>query len=74
MIHAEPPKSLVISKATDISKIQEITVRGILLKKQSMTWDPRLIKHRVSIGKNGGIYALSVARKHLFLIGKFPSH
>jgi hypothetical protein len=42
----------------DIAKIQEITVRGILLNNQFMTWDSRLIKRRVSVGRKAGVYVL----------------
>src|SRR5205823_11717859 len=43
--------------------------RGPLLKNQLMTWDPRLVRRRVSIGKRGGQYLLKDEGSLEFSIG-----
>src|SRR5688572_29110563 len=57
-VAAGPSKTIIIPRASELSKIQEVTVRGILLKNQLITWNRRMLKRQISIGKRGGRYAL----------------
>ncbi len=55
-IRSGADRKIVIPQASRLAKIQEITVRGILLRNQSVTFDLRMLKRRVFIGKRGGHY------------------
>lgn len=44
-------------------------VRGILLKKQLASWEPRTLKHRVTLGKRGGQYFLEEDGSLMFYVG-----
>jgi hypothetical protein len=72
LTQAGAPKTIVIPQASQLAKIQEITVRGTLLKNQVVTWDPRVMKRRVAIGKRGGRYALQDEGGLEFCIGVKP--
>lgn len=72
LIQAGPPKSIVIPQASQLVKIQEITVRGRLLKNQVVTWNPRAMKRRITVGKRGGLYALQEDGSLEFGIGVKP--
>jgi hypothetical protein len=61
--------SVSIPHASQLLKIQEITVRGILLQNQSMTWKPLLLKRRVVMGKQSGRYSLQQDGSIAFCIG-----
>src|SRR5215471_948683 len=64
-----PPTTISIPKASELAKIQEITVRGVFLKNQVMSWDGRMLKRRVSIRKRGGQYALQSDNSLEFCLG-----
>ena len=72
LLQAGPPKTIVIPKASQLAKLQEITVRGRLLKNQLATWDPRLMRHRFSIGKRSGRYELKEDGSLEFCLGAKP--
>ena len=69
LIQAEPHRTVIIREASYLAKIQEVTVRGILLKNQLMTWDARFLKHRAVMGKQSGRYALQQDGSLEFCVG-----
>jgi len=64
-----PPSTVIIPRASQLAKLQEITVRGILLKNQFANWDSRTLKTRFSVGRRGGRYALRADGSLEFCIG-----
>jgi hypothetical protein len=72
LLQAGPPKTIVIPKASQLAKLQEITVRGRLLRNQLAIWDPRFLKHRFSIGKRSGRYELEEDGSLEFCLGVKP--
>lgn len=69
LVTAGPPKAITIPKASELAKIQEITVRGILLRSQLMMWNARIMKRQLSIGKHGGRYKLEDDSSLEFCLG-----
>ena len=63
------PKTVLIPGASQLAKVQPISVRGILLKKQLVNWDPRTLKPRISIGKRSGRYLLEEDGSLTFCVG-----
>jgi len=52
-----------------LAKIQQVTVRGILLKNQFIAWDRRTAKRRISVGKRKGQYELQEDGSLQFCLG-----
>jgi len=73
LITVGPPKTITIPGAAELAKIQQITVRGTLLKKQFITWNPKLLKRQISIGKRGGRYVLQDDGSLEFCLGVNPT-
>ncbi len=72
LIQTRPPKSIVIPQASQVVKVQEITVLGRLLKNQVINWDLRAMKRRIMSGKRDGSYALREDGSLEFCIGVKP--
>jgi hypothetical protein len=69
LVQAGSPTTIVIPQASQLARIQETTVRGILLKNQMINWDPRTLRRRVALGKRGGRYALEANGSLAFCVG-----
>jgi hypothetical protein len=57
-IYTGSPRKITIPDAAKLAKIQDITLRGVLLKNQAMRWNPRLINRSISQGKKSGRHSL----------------
>ena len=69
LVQPGSPKTILIPRASRLAKTTQITFRGILLKKQLTSWDPRTLKHRVVRGKRGGQYSLEEDGSLMFCVG-----
>jgi len=69
LIYTGPPRKITIHHASQLVKIQDITLRGILLKNQAMKWNPRLLNRSISQGKKSGRYLLRHDDSVEFCIG-----
>lgn len=58
-IRPGPPRSIRIPNASMLAALREVTVSGALLKKQIVFLDPATGKRRISLGANGGTYAIN---------------
>ncbi len=57
-LSAGPPSTVIVPNASRLSKIQEVTIRGTVLRRQIAHWDPRALRHRISPGRSRGRYVL----------------
>jgi len=68
-IHAGPPKAIVVPHASQVASLQDVTVRGTLLRKQVIVLDPASGKRTVSLGANGGAYGIEADGDLHFCLG-----
>jgi hypothetical protein len=73
-IRAGPPKEIVVPNASSLAALQDITVSGTLLKKQTIAIDPRTGKRSVSLGANGGAYRIETDGDLHFCLGAKALH
>ncbi len=50
------PKTIMIPQASQLAKLQDVSVSGTLLKKQSIALDPATNQRRIALGANNGAY------------------
>ncbi len=71
-IRAGPPKAIMVPHASSLAALQDTTVGGTLLKKQVIHLDPRTGTRTVSLGANGGAYAIEADGDLHFCLGGRP--
>ncbi len=54
-----PPRTIVVSRASELASLQDITVSGTLLKKQFVTIDPKTDRRSAVLASKGGSYTIS---------------
>ncbi len=67
-----PPKTIVVPKASQLASLQDMTVGGTLLEKQTIAIDPGSGQRTVSLGANGGSYAIEADGDLHFCLGVRP--
>jgi hypothetical protein len=67
-----PPKTIRVPKASQLASLQEISVAGTLLKKQTIAIDPATGVRKVSLGANGGAYGIEADGDLHFCLGGKP--
>jgi hypothetical protein len=73
ILNAGPPSTVMIPNASRLSKIQEVTIRGTVLRKQNSHWDPSALRLRISSGRSSDHYTLRNDGSLEFCIGVKPS-
>lgn len=51
------PKTITVPQASQLATLQDVTVSGVLLKKQRTTLDPTTDQRDITLGGNNGTYA-----------------
>jgi hypothetical protein len=69
LIYTGSPPKITIPHASQLAKIQEITLRGIFLKNQTTRWNPGLLNRSISQGRKSGRYLLRDDGSVEFCIG-----
>ena len=59
----------MIPNASRVAKIQEVTIRGTVLRPQTAHWNPRTLRHRFVLGRSKDRYALFNDGSLSFFIG-----
>ncbi len=67
-----PPKTIVVPRASQLASLRDVTVGGTLLKKQTIAIDPATDQRIVSLGANGGAYAIEADGDLHFCLGVRP--
>ncbi len=67
-----PPKTIVVPNASKLAALQDVTVSGNLLKKQTIAIDPASGKRSVALGANGGAYGIEADGDLHFCLGVKP--
>ncbi len=67
-----PPKTIVVPNASKLAALQDITVSGTLLKKQTIAIDSKNGKRAVALGANGGAYGIEADGDLHFCLGVKP--
>jgi hypothetical protein len=67
-----PPKTIRVPKAAELASLQDVSVSGILLKKQTIVLDPATGTRNVSLGANGGAYSIEADGDLHFCLGEQP--
>ena len=71
-IRAGPPKAIVVPHASSLAALQDISVSGTLLKKQTIAIHSKTGKRTVVLGANGGAYAIEADGDLHFCLGAKP--
>ncbi len=50
------PRTIMVPQASQLAKLQEVTVSGTLFPKQKITLDPTTNQRRITLGSNNGAY------------------
>lgn len=66
------PKSIAVPHASQLAALQDVSVSGTLLKKQTIAIDARTGQRAVSLGANGGAYAIEADGDLHFCLGVRP--
>jgi hypothetical protein len=67
-----PPKTIRVPNASQLTSLQEVSVAGTLLKKQTIALDPAMGARKVSLGANGGAYGIEADGDLHFCLGGKP--
>lgn len=67
-----PPKTIIVPKASQLAALQDVTVAGTLLKKQTIAFDPATGQRTTSLGANGGAYQIEADGDLHFCLGARP--
>lgn len=67
-----PPKKIVVPKASQLASLQDVTVGGVLLRKQTIALASRSAQRNVSLGANGGAYSIEADGDLHFCLGVQP--
>ena len=68
-IREGPPKTILVPYASKLAALQDVTVSGMLLKKQTIAIDRAAGTRRVSLGANGGAYGIEADGDLHFCLG-----
>lgn len=71
-IREGPPKAIVVPSASKLAALQDVTVDGTLLKKQTIKVASATGKRTVSLGANGGAYGIEADGDLHFCLGTKP--
>lgn len=67
-----PPKAIVVPKASQLAALQDVSVGGTLLKKQTIAIDPGSGQRTVSLGADHGAYKIEADGDLHFCVGGRP--
>lgn len=67
-----PPKTIVVPRASQLAALQDVSVGGTLLRKQTIAIDPSSGQRTVSLGANGGAYTIEADGDLHFCLGVRP--
>ncbi len=71
-LNGGPPKSIRVPNASKLAALQDVTVSGSLLQKQTIAIDLATGKRTVALGANGGAYGIEADGDLHFCLGVRP--